>query len=166
MVGAVIAYRYLRVPENRAARRGAGSSGEPSARCCARWPGRPDRCTGASCGRRARGSEPGLRFLWERLTPGELGLELTTLLAVAAVGSYAFLGVRVERHRRRSARSDTRAFDVVSSIETRWLTDVVKVVTASGRSPVTGAAALAAVGFLLARRRADRVAVALASGTC
>ena len=33
-----------------------------------------------------------LRFFIGRLTPGQLGLELTTLLAVAAVGSFAFLG--------------------------------------------------------------------------
>ena len=32
------------------------------------------------------------RFVWDRLTPGELGLELTTLLAVAAVGSFVFFG--------------------------------------------------------------------------
>ena len=32
------------------------------------------------------------RFVWDRLTPGQLGLELTTLLAVAAVGSFVFFG--------------------------------------------------------------------------
>ena len=32
------------------------------------------------------------RFLLARLTPGELGLELTTLLAIAAVGSFAYFG--------------------------------------------------------------------------
>ena len=33
-----------------------------------------------------------LRFFIARLTPGELGLELTTLLAVAAVGSFGYFG--------------------------------------------------------------------------
>ena len=33
-----------------------------------------------------------LRFFIARLTPGELGLELTTLLAIAAVGSFAYFG--------------------------------------------------------------------------
>jgi membrane protein DedA with SNARE-associated domain/membrane-associated phospholipid phosphatase len=35
-------------------------------------------------------SMPRLRFLWRRLTPGELGIELTTAIAVAAVGLYVF----------------------------------------------------------------------------
>ena len=33
-----------------------------------------------------------LRFFIGRLTPGQLGLELTTLLAIAAVGSFAYFG--------------------------------------------------------------------------
>ena len=33
---------------------------------------------------------PQLRFLWERLTPGGLGIELTTTLAVASVGGFVF----------------------------------------------------------------------------
>ena len=33
-----------------------------------------------------------LRFFVARLTPGELGLELTTLLAIAAVGSFGYFG--------------------------------------------------------------------------
>src|SRR6185503_4098721 len=31
------------------------------------------------------------RFVWDRVTPGDLGLELTTLFAVAAVGAYAYV---------------------------------------------------------------------------
>src|SRR4051794_41124650 len=38
---------------------------------------------------------PRVRFLWERLTPGELGLELTTALAVAGVGLYVFVAYTV-----------------------------------------------------------------------
>ena len=34
----------------------------------------------------ARFVAPYLRFIWHRLTPGELGLELTTLMAIAGVG--------------------------------------------------------------------------------
>ena len=34
---------------------------------------------------------PPARFLWQRLTPGELGLELTTALAFAGVGLYVFV---------------------------------------------------------------------------
>jgi membrane protein DedA with SNARE-associated domain/membrane-associated phospholipid phosphatase len=39
----------------------------------------------------ARVVAPQLRFLWERVTPGGLGLELTTALAVGAVGLYVFV---------------------------------------------------------------------------
>ena len=38
----------------------------------------------------ARISQPPARFVWNRFTPGELGLEVTTLLALAAVGSFTF----------------------------------------------------------------------------
>src|SRR5205085_3537318 len=31
------------------------------------------------------------RFVWNRLTPGELGLELTSALAVAGAGTYVFV---------------------------------------------------------------------------
>jgi membrane protein DedA with SNARE-associated domain len=34
---------------------------------------------------------PRLRFLWGRITPGDLGLELTTALAFAGVGAYVFV---------------------------------------------------------------------------
>ena len=43
----------------------------------------------------ARFVAPRLRFLAERLTPGALGLEFTTALAVAAVGFYAFIAYTV-----------------------------------------------------------------------
>jgi membrane protein DedA with SNARE-associated domain len=43
----------------------------------------------------ARFAAPRLRFVAERLTPGELGLEFTTALAVAAVGTYAFVAYTV-----------------------------------------------------------------------
>ncbi len=47
----------------------------------------------------ARGAEAPARFVWDRVTPGDLGLELTTLFAVAGVGAFAFVLdlVRVEQ---------------------------------------------------------------------
>ena len=39
----------------------------------------------------ARVLAPQVRFLWDRLTPGGLGLELTTALAVGGVGLYVFV---------------------------------------------------------------------------
>ena len=72
-----------------------GSSGRDSARCCGR-----SRTSCAASGWLLRPVwryvlrplwllvAPPLRFLWARLTPGELGIELTTLATVAAVGIY------------------------------------------------------------------------------
>ena len=39
---------------------------------------------------------PHVRFLWRRVTPGELGLELTTALAVSAVGIFVYVLYLVE----------------------------------------------------------------------
>ena len=39
---------------------------------------------------------PRLRFLRDRVTPGELGIELTTALAVAVVGLYVFSAYALE----------------------------------------------------------------------
>ena len=38
-----------------------------------------------------RAAAPRVRFLFDRITPGGLGLELTTAIAVAAVGIYVFV---------------------------------------------------------------------------
>ena len=54
---------------------------------CSRWPGP---CSGTSSGRWFESWRPQVRFIWNRMTPGELGLELTTTLAIAGVGLYVF----------------------------------------------------------------------------
>ena len=68
------------------------------------------------------------RFVWNRFTPGELGLEVTTLLALAAVGSFAFvlLGVRA-RGARPAARSTGIAFDIADRLYSEPVKDVVVV---------------------------------------
>ncbi|MCW2989979.1 MAG: phosphoesterase PA-phosphatase related protein, partial [Solirubrobacterales bacterium] len=48
-----------------------------------------DRLLSTRAGRAVAGP---VSFAWNRLTPGELGLELTTLLSVVAVGAFAFVG--------------------------------------------------------------------------
>ena len=44
---------------------------------------------------------PQLRFLWGRITPGGLGIELTTTLAMASVGGFVFCAYADELRRRR-----------------------------------------------------------------
>ena len=101
LAAAIWAYRHFRVEENREA--------------AARWiDTQLDRPVAAAAGstsstRSARWLRGPLVFFWNRITPGDLGLELTTQLAVAAVGSFAYaanaIGLRDRtRHARRRDR--------------------------------------------------------------
>lgn len=104
-----------------------------------------------------------LRFLWQRLTPGELGLELTTLLAIAAVGSFAFLANLLTLQDQTLVAGDAKAFEIVDDLRMDWLDDVAKVVTGLGALAVVGAAVALTTIFLLSRRRIMEAA-ALAAG--
>ena len=160
--GGIAAYRHLRVPENRA-RIGARLDererhpvlGPPirSSRTLYRRVLRP-------VGRRLSGPA---RFAWNRLTPGELGLELTTLLAVGLVGGFMFAGTAAQLSDRRVLPLDARAFAMADDIRTAPLTDVAKAVTHLGS--LTAAIVLTALtcGWLAMRRR-PREIVALALG--
>jgi membrane protein DedA with SNARE-associated domain/membrane-associated phospholipid phosphatase len=101
----------------------------------------------------AGGAEFAARFGWGRLTPGELGLELTTLLALLAVGgfSFFFLGMLVEGSS--LPEFDSAAADVAASLTLDPLVDVVRVFTQVGSLPVTAAIALGTAAWALARRR-------------
>ncbi|QEC47485.1 phosphatase PAP2 family protein [Baekduia soli] len=94
-----------------------------------------------------------VRFLIGRLTPGELGLELTTLLAFAAVGSFAFAANAIALGDNVLIAGDRRAFTIADEVRTHWLDEVARVVTHLGSSVVAGAAALLCVALLLWRRR-------------
>jgi membrane protein DedA with SNARE-associated domain/membrane-associated phospholipid phosphatase len=93
------------------------------------------------------------RFGWGRLTPGELGLELTTLVALIAVGgfSFFFLGHLVTENP--VLRIDTAAADVAERLHTQMLVDVAKVVTELGSLPFVAAAALVTAMWAVASRR-------------
>jgi membrane protein DedA with SNARE-associated domain/membrane-associated phospholipid phosphatase len=93
------------------------------------------------------------RFAWNRLTPGELGLELTTLLAVAAVGSFVFFGylIAIDRVTELTA-GDRRGVRWSDALETAWLTDLAKALTQLGALPVAGGALLVTALVLMWRR--------------
>jgi undecaprenyl-diphosphatase len=93
------------------------------------------------------------RFSYQRLTPGNLGLELTTLLALAAVGTFSFFLLGDIVLNEGEPRIDRWAEDVADRLNTAMLVSVAKVLTALGASWVTGPLALATVIFALARRR-------------
>jgi undecaprenyl-diphosphatase len=93
------------------------------------------------------------RFLWNRLTPGQLGLELTSLLAIAAVGSFAFFGYLIVLDPiTKVTAGDVRGEQWAQSLQAQWLTDAAKAVTVFGTLPVAGGALVVAVAVLLWRR--------------
>jgi undecaprenyl-diphosphatase len=141
IVGIVLASRFLREPENRA-RLVAGMERRPWLRPLLRL------------GRRL---QPGARFAKGRLTPGGLGLELTTLLAILAVGVYVLVAYTVVLSGDPGPTpGDLGALDIARDIRAGWLTDVIKVVTDLGSGGVTlSIAALAGVALIGLRRWAE-----------
>ena len=123
--------------------------------------GRVDRCCSASCasaenrkrvveemerrrylrpllatGRRLR---PQARFLWQRLTPGGLGLELTTLMAVLAVGLFVLIAYwSIIGGDPGPTPGDQTALDVAEDLSNGWLDAVAKAVTDFGSLFVVG----------------------------
>jgi membrane protein DedA with SNARE-associated domain/membrane-associated phospholipid phosphatase len=111
----------------------------------------------------AGGLDATARFGLHRLTPGRLGLELTTLVAVAAVGVFnvVLLGRVVEAPGQ--PRIDRMAFDIASELRFESLTSIVETFTQLGASPVMGALVLVTSLWALQRRRWIE-AVALLAG--
>ena len=143
-----LAYRFLREPENR---------GRIAAEMERRRALRPL----LRLGQRLR---PQLAFLGRRLTPGGLGLELTTLLAALAVGLFVLISYwAVIAGDPGPTPGDNTALDVFDRLRTGWLDDAAESLTYLGAGSVTfPLAALAAV--VLAMRRRFMEASALAIG--
>ena len=79
---------------------------------------------------------PELRFLWNRITPGGLGLELTTTMAIGGVGLYVFtLYVVILSGDPGFTPFDRQFLDFTADIRSSTLTDVAKVVTQLGALP-------------------------------
>jgi membrane protein DedA with SNARE-associated domain/membrane-associated phospholipid phosphatase len=108
---------------------------------------------------------PPFRFLWHRLTPGGLGIELTSLLATAAVCGYVFglYADLVESGHSTGTPGDDAAHDVAQDIRTSFLTSVMKAVSFLGTRGFTIAVIVVAVGLLIANGRRIQAAV-LAAG--
>jgi undecaprenyl-diphosphatase len=114
VVGTIVGVRWLKVEANRAK--------------AARWmEQRPVFRTLLATGRRLA---PQARFLWNRLTPGGLGLELTTALSVLAVGSYVAIGYAiVTSDEPGPTPGDREAASIAEDLRADWLTTVSEVVT-------------------------------------
>jgi undecaprenyl-diphosphatase len=109
-------------------------------------------------GRRLRAP---LMFAWNRLTPGELGLELTTLLMTGGIGFFVFFGYWHILTMRATTVGDQRAAKIAQDLNDGTLVAISKIVTALGALPVTGSVAIVMSVMLIARRRiAEGLAVA------
>jgi membrane protein DedA with SNARE-associated domain/membrane-associated phospholipid phosphatase len=101
----------------------------------------------------AGGVDATARFGLHRLTPGHLGLELTTLIALAAVGAFNFVLLGRLVSMAGEPRLDRYAFDAGDQLRFEMLTSVVKVATNLGSSPVMGLIVLLTAAWALAKRR-------------
>jgi undecaprenyl-diphosphatase len=148
IVGIVALRRYLRLEENR--------------RAAVRWMER--HAAAAWLVRLARRFGPQLRFLWDRVTPGgTFGLEFTSLMAVFAVASFVLIAyaVIVGEHPGPTP-GDMTAAEIIESLQTGWLTDVAKAVTALGSAAVVLPLALVCAALLAAGGRWAEVGVLVA----
>jgi membrane protein DedA with SNARE-associated domain len=100
-------------------------------------------------------------FVWERLTPGGLGLELTTLVAIAAVGLFGFFGLESMLDSTEVASLDRDAFSVIDPLYMAQVGSVVRVVTDLGSLPVAGLAVLLTAVWAFRARRGTGEGIAL-----
>jgi membrane protein DedA with SNARE-associated domain/membrane-associated phospholipid phosphatase len=103
---------------------------------------------------------PHARFLWDRITPGGLGLELTTTLAIGGVGLYVFtLYVVVLSGDPGLTPLDRELLDLSGELRSSVLTDIAKVVTDLGAFPACAAVVVVTSIVLAARGRIAEVVV-------
>src|SRR5215207_10042406 len=107
---------------------------------------------------------PYLRFLFDRVSPGTLGLELTTLLAIAGVGIFVFVAYLNEIAQHPGPTPlDTELLDLGDRIRSDMLVDVAKVVTALGAFPTVALLVAATAVLLVVRGRyAEAIVLAIA----
>jgi membrane protein DedA with SNARE-associated domain/membrane-associated phospholipid phosphatase len=106
---------------------------------------------------------PQLRFLWDRVTPGHLGLELTTIMAVAVGAAYGFILYASELHNDPSLvfPLDNTAFDLADRTRTDMLVNVAKALTTAGALPfVLTLVVIASIALIIRRRPFELFALA------
>jgi membrane-associated phospholipid phosphatase len=106
-----------------------------------------------------------LRFFIGRLTPGQLGLELTTLLAFTAVGSFAFFGYWILLSGADAAAFDRPVNDFAVETYNATAVDVAEALTIFG-APwlMEPLCALVAIVLLLRRRILEAAVIAIGMG--
>jgi undecaprenyl-diphosphatase len=109
----------------------------------------------------SRSLVPPLRFIGQRLTPGGLGIELTTLLAIGSVCGFLF-GLYIDLVTNGSSPltpGDEVARDVARDIQSEFLTAFAKVITVFGSWPLATAIVVVATAALLFLRHHAYAAV-------
>jgi membrane protein DedA with SNARE-associated domain len=106
---------------------------------------------------------PPLRFVAGRLTPGELGIELTTLLAIAGVCIYTVVLQMNLLETDALLFGDETTLEIARDIEIGILTTLGKVLGVIGRLWFVVLVTAVVCAYLLSRRRAAE-AVALSAG--
>ena len=97
---------------------------------------------------------PQARFLWGRITPGDLGIELTTMVAVASVGGFVFIAYANElADSPRLTPADKEIEDLTIDLANDTAIDIARVVTDLGSLEVIVPLLVIAVGLLIWRRR-------------
>jgi membrane protein DedA with SNARE-associated domain/membrane-associated phospholipid phosphatase len=104
---------------------------------------------------------PRVRFLIERLTPGALGLEFTTALAITSVGLYAFIAYAITFSNDPTVLTpaDSSLLKLADRTNMDTLEDIIKVYTELGSLPVVGTLVAISVVVLAMRRRPVEIAV-------
>jgi undecaprenyl-diphosphatase len=92
-------------------------------------------------------------FTAERFTPGNLGLELTTLLALLAVGGFTVVLLGDAVLAPGTPRADRWAFSLLDPMQVDPFVTIAKVVTWLGSSAAMVAATVLTAGWAFARRR-------------
>jgi undecaprenyl-diphosphatase len=98
---------------------------------------------------------PQLRFAWDRLTPGELGLEFTTVMAVLAAAGYTlyfYTVAAINWPTDFTTRINDAAFRVSDSIRSDQLDQLAEFITHFGAYPVAAAFTLIAAGYCVYRK--------------
>ena len=138
IVAIYLSYRFLSAPENRR-------------KIVAEMEKRPVLRPLVALGRRLR---PQFEFLGRRLTPGGLGLELTTLLAALSVGLFALIAYwSVVSGDPGPTPGDQTALNVANDIRATWLNSAAEGFTWLGSSwVVIPLAAMSAIALAVTRR--------------
>lgn len=92
------------------------------------------------------------RFVWRRITPGDLGLEVTTLTAIAAVGAFAYFGYHDIIDQEGLTAGDRGMLRWIGFVDITLVQDLARVGMHLA-SPIAVAIVVAIASWLLLRRR-------------